>query len=121
MSEPVNNCLHCGGKARRVDIPETDGLKDAGGSYIECSTCGIATMLFFREKVGMVEGWNRRAAPSVPTIPESAIIERGRWLIPIGYDSCDTEDHARARIPVLVVRADALSVIQTPPKDNANA
>lgn len=61
-------CPFCGESAERVDIPAIDpregGSPDAGGSYIACTKCGNSTKIYFGEKEGLLESWNRRTPPA---------------------------------------------------------
>jgi hypothetical protein len=56
-------CAHCGNEAERVDITAIDnGDPNSGGSYIHCTFCDISGRIFFGEKEGIYEHWNRRCA-----------------------------------------------------------
>lgn len=64
-------CPFCGDDARYICVP-TDDEEDpnAGGEYIECSSCGASTTIYFPVKDSveriLMERWNRRAPASLP-------------------------------------------------------
>ena len=55
-------CPFCGGMARRVTITDEAEVANIGGDVITCIDCDACTRVFFGEKEGLREAWNRRAA-----------------------------------------------------------
>ena len=56
-------CPFCGGEAERVDIdPMQEEFANAGGSVIQCKSCGASSPVHFDRKENLDTSWNTRAA-----------------------------------------------------------
>ena len=68
-------CPFCGGEAKRIDVPNEDGIENAGASCIECTKCVASTALHFDRKENLVSSWNKRATQKA-TDPVYRQVER---------------------------------------------
>lgn len=62
MTDQLNPCPFCGGKAKRMTLQDENNF---GGDVIACAKCGARSRVVFGEKEGLVDAWNRRASTVV--------------------------------------------------------
>lgn len=94
-------CPFCGASAAFFDTEEGE---NAGGKWIQCTDCGVSSMIRFPLKEGvhdmLIEAWNRRVA--VPETPSTQIDYRNELRILLDSLTEDYEAPAEA-----VARANA--------------
>lgn len=89
-------CPFCGGEAERVDIdPMQEEFANAGGSVIQCKSCGASSPVHFDRKENLDASWNTRHLASQPSSYEAGPCA---WLRDVGVVASDGQ-HDECLIP----------------------
>ena len=94
MSE-LKPCPFCGGKAQRITITDEAEFANVGGDIITCTKCDCSTRVFFGEKEGIEDAWNRRIAALPPITAETVrrVLDAMGGLIGSGTKPDDWLNH----------------------------